>query len=215
VQGESGVWPAEREFLEIARSLCTERGALLIFDEIQCGMGRLGSLFAFESYGVRPDVITMAKALANGLPIGAVLLDAGAAAGLQAGDHGTTFGGSPVPCAAALAHLRVRDSFDLDAHVRARGMQLRAGLAELGERYPETFGEVRGAGLMLGLAVREPLSVKAFVDAARTHEHLLVATAGHNTLRFLPPLVIGADQIDDALARLERVVAQLGLGAAQ
>ena len=106
VQGESGVWPAEREFLEIARSLCTERGALLIFDEIQCGMGRLGSLFAFESYGVRPDVITMAKALANGLPIGAVLLDAGAAAGLQAGDHGTTFGGSPVPCAAALALSR-------------------------------------------------------------------------------------------------------------
>jgi acetylornithine/N-succinyldiaminopimelate aminotransferase len=108
VQGESGVKVAERAYLEAARRLCDEHGALLIFDEIQCGMGRLGTLFAFQTFGVRPDLVTIAKSLANGLPIGAVLIDAGAASALQPGDHGTTFGGSPVPCAAALAHLRIR-----------------------------------------------------------------------------------------------------------
>jgi predicted acetylornithine/succinylornithine family transaminase len=102
VQGESGVWPASRAYLQRARELCDERGALLVFDEIQCGLGRLGSTFAFEHYGVRPDALTIAKALANGLPIGALLIGARCADALQAGDHGTTFGGSPVPCAAAL-----------------------------------------------------------------------------------------------------------------
>ncbi|MGH7685166.1 MAG: aspartate aminotransferase family protein, partial [Vulcanimicrobiaceae bacterium] len=121
VQGESGVFPATLEFLQAARQITTQRGALLIFDEIQTGMGRTGKLFAYQRLGVRPDVVTLAKALANGLPIGAILVDSEAVTALQPGDHGTTFGGSPVPCAAALAHLNLRDRMDLDKHVNAMG----------------------------------------------------------------------------------------------
>ena len=207
VQGESGVKPASVEFLRAARRLCDERGALLIFDEIQCGMGRLGKLMAFQTYGVRPDLVTMAKALANGLPIGAVLIDAAAASGLQPGDHGTTFGGSPVPCAAALAHLRYREEHDLDAHVISAGARLRAGLAAIAAARPDVFFEPRGAGLMLGLPVRAPYVAADLVAAARERERLLVAGAGDNTLRFVPPLVISEGEIDEVLRRLERTIA--------
>jgi predicted acetylornithine/succinylornithine family transaminase len=209
VQGESGIKPADRAFLEAARRLCSERGALLIFDEIQCGMGRLGTLFAFQTAGVRPDAVTMAKALSNGLPIGAVLIDARASKALQPGDHGTTFGGSPVPAAAALAHLRVRDELDLDAHVRRAGATLRAGLAALAERYPQAFETPRGVGLMLGLPVRAPYATKDFVDVARERERLLINGAGENTLRFVPPLIITESEIADALARLDRTTAKI------
>ncbi|GAC1551398.1 MAG: aspartate aminotransferase family protein [Vulcanimicrobiaceae bacterium] len=214
IQGEGGVKPADIAFLQAARRLCDERGALLIFDEIQCGTGRLGTLFAFQSIGVRPDVITMAKALSNGVPIGAVLIDAAAASGLQPGDHGTTFGGSPIPCAAALAHLRVRDALDLDAHVRAVGAELAAGLARVAAAQPEIFEAPRGRGLMLGLPVRPAYAAKTFVEDARTHERLLLNAAGDNTLRFVPPLIITSDQIADMLARLERTVARVRAAAA-
>jgi predicted acetylornithine/succinylornithine family transaminase len=209
VQGESGVKPADRAFLEAARRLCDERGALLIFDEIQCGMGRLGTLFAFQTFGIRPDVVTMAKALSNGLPIGALLIDARASKGLQPGDHGSTFGGSPVPAAAALAHLRVRDELGLDARVRVAGARLRAGLAALAERRPTVFAPPRGIGLMLGLPVREPYVAKTFIEGARERERLLIAGAGENVLRFVPPLVIADAEIDDALERLERTTAAI------
>ncbi len=208
IQGETGVKPADPAFLEAARLLCDRYGALLIFDEIQCGMGRLGTLFAFQTYGVRPDVVTMAKSLANGLPIGAVLIDGEAAGALRPGDHGSTFGGSPVPCAAALAHLRVRDAIDLDAHVRVAGAALRAGLAELHARYPELFAPPRGIGLMLGLPVRAPYEAKAIVEHARLTRNLLLNAAGDNTLRFVPPLIIDESQIADVLKRLASVVAE-------
>jgi len=206
VQGESGVKPATQEFLAAARRLCDERGALLVFDEIQCGMGRLGTLFAFESYGVRPDVVTMAKALANGLPIGAVLIDAAAASVLQPGDHGTTFGGSPVPCAAALEHLHVRDRLGLDAHVKRVASRLLGHLQALAERYPGEVAQPRGRGLMLGLPVRAPYVTKTFVDTAREHERLLINGAGDNTLRLVPPLIVSEAEVDDAMERLERTV---------
>jgi acetylornithine/succinyldiaminopimelate/putrescine aminotransferase len=206
VQGESGVKPADLAFLEAARRLCDEHGALLIFDEIQCGMGRLGTLFAFQTFGVRPEVITLAKSLANGLPIGAVLIDAGAASALQPGDHGTTFGGSPVPCAAALAHLKVRASFNIDEHVKAVGATFFAGLRKLHEQHPEMFGEPRGTGLMLGLPVREPYEAKTIVDQARTNEHVLFNAAGDNTLRFVPPLILSQSQATTALDALTRIV---------
>jgi predicted acetylornithine/succinylornithine family transaminase len=209
VQGETGVKPATPEFLAAARRLCDEHGALLIFDEIQCGMGRLGTLFAFQTFGVRPDVVTIAKSLANGLPIGAVLIDAAASGALRPGDHGSTFGGSPVPCAAALAHLRVRDALDLDAHVRSTGTAFRAGLQRLHERHPAMFGAPRGIGLMLGLPVREPYEAKAIVDRARVTRNLLLNAAGENTLRFVPPLVIDDSQVADALARLGSVAGEL------
>ena len=206
VQGEGGVIPASPAFLEAARRLCDRHGALLIFDEIQCGMGRLGTLFAFQSYGIRPDIVTLAKSLANGLPIGAVLIDAKASRALQPGDHGSTFGGSPVPCAAALAHLRVRDALDLDAHVLRVGAHLKTGLASLADRYQNVFTAPRGMGLMLGLPLREPYVARAFVDPARETERMLVNAAGDNTLRFVPPLILTEPEVDDALARLGRVV---------
>jgi predicted acetylornithine/succinylornithine family transaminase len=201
VQGESGVQPASTEFLKAARSACDRAGALLIFDEIQCGTGRLGTLFAFQTFGVRPDLVTMAKALANGLPIGAVLIDGAAAAGLKPGDHGATFGGSPVPCAAALAHLQWRDANGLDRHVARIGAHLRDGLNELAKRFPQAFEAPRGIGMMLGLPVRRPRLATSFVAAAR-ERRLLITTAGENTLRIVPPLVLTRGQAAEGIARL-------------
>ena len=206
VQGESGVSPASREFLAAARKITAERGALLIFDEIQCGMGRIGRLLAYQHFGVKPDVITLAKSLANGLPIGAVLVTEEAAGALQPGDHGTTFGGSPVPCAAALAHLNLRERMDLDAHVTAMGSLLTQELREIAAGDPQRFGEPRGLGLMLGLPVREPYKAKDVVDAALS-EYLLVNAAGANTLRFVPPLIIGEPELREGMRRLRRAIA--------
>ncbi len=205
VQGESGVHVADAEFLRAARRLCDERGALLIFDEIQCGMGRVGPLFAFEHFGVRPDVLTLAKALANGLPIGAMLVGERAADGLQPGDHGSTFGGSPIPAAAALAHLRVRDETQLEKNVRARSEQVFAGLRALSERHPRIIGEPRGLGLLVGVSVCEPYEAKAIQTAAR-ERGLLVGTAGGNTLRFAPPLIVREEEVERALGVVEDAV---------
>jgi acetylornithine/N-succinyldiaminopimelate aminotransferase len=201
VQGESGVHVAGAAFLEAARRLCDERGALLIFDEIQCGMGRLGTLFAFESFGVRPDVITMAKALANGLPIGAMLVDDRAADALQPGDHGSTFGGSPVPAAAALAHLRVRDELNLDAHVRRVGAYLRERLGDVAAAHPEMLENVRGMGLLLGVSVRDPFTAAQIVSALR-ERGVLIGSGGGNSLRFAPPLIVTAAHVDAAMEAL-------------
>jgi acetylornithine aminotransferase/acetylornithine/N-succinyldiaminopimelate aminotransferase len=208
VQGESGVHAATSEFLQTARRLCDERGALLIFDEVQCGMGRTGSLFAFQQTGVRPDVVTLAKALANGLPIGAMLANQRAAGGFAPGDHGSTFGGSPVPCAAALAHLRVRDELDLDARVRERSVQFFAALSELSRSRPEILGEPRGRGLLIGLTVQAPYESAAVVAAARGRG-LLVGSAGGNTLRLAPPLIISENEVSRAVSLLGRSFEQL------
>jgi acetylornithine/succinyldiaminopimelate/putrescine aminotransferase len=201
VQGESGVQVADREFLVAARRLCDERGSLLIFDEVQCGMGRTGSLFAFQQFGVKPDAVTLAKALANGLPIGVLLANERAAGGFQPGDHGATFGGSPIPCAAALAHLRVRDELDLDAHVRILSAQLFDALTQLAESHPAILGRPRGMGLLIGLPVLAPYEARALVGAARECG-LLIGTAGGNTLRFAPPLIISEQEAAHAVSLL-------------
>lgn len=198
VQGESGVNVASSEFLQAARRLCDARGALLIFDEIQCGSGRLGTFTAYQRFGVKPDVVTMAKALANGLPIGAMLCTEAAADALQPGDHGSTFGGSPIPCAAAMAHLRVRDETNLEAHVMAGEEQLFAGLRALAAAHPTVYGEPRGMGLLAALPVKAPLEAKALVASARDRG-VLFGTAGGNVIRIAPPLVITANEIDRAL----------------
>lgn len=213
VQGESGVHPADVEFLRAARRLCDERGALLIFDEIQCGMGRLGPLFAFEAFGVMPDVVTMAKALANGLPIGAMLVAERAASGLQPGDHGSTFGGSPVSAAAAIAHLRVRDQVGLEEHVRDVAARFQEGLEELSSAYPSLFEAPRGMGLLLGLPVRGPHEVASLVSALR-ERGVLAGTAGGNTLRFAPPLIATRTHVDLVLAALS-VCAQTMAGTSR
>ena len=212
VQGESGVHPASVEFLSRARQLCSERGALLIFDEIQCGVGRTGSFFAFEQFGVRPDIVTLAKALANGLPIGATIANERAAIGFAPGDHGSTFGGSPIPCAAAMAHLRVRDQLDLDARVRERSAQLFEELRALTRLRPDVFGAPRGMGLLIGLPVVAPHEASAVASAARANG-LLVGTAGGNTLRFAPPLIISEADVTRAVSLLRDALPRPSTGS--
>ena len=177
---------------------------MLIFDEVQCGTGRIGTLFAFESFGIVPDVVTLAKALANGVPIGALLAGARAAGGFEPGDHGSTFGGSPLAAAAALAHLKVRDAMGLDAHVARRSSQLFALLGELATRHPAIFGAPRGKGLLSGLPTFEPYRAGDLVARAR-ESGLLLGTAGGNTVRFAPPLIVTAGEIERAVAILDDV----------
>jgi acetylornithine/N-succinyldiaminopimelate aminotransferase len=208
VQGESGVMPATREYLQAARRICDERGALLIFDEVQCGMGRLGRLLASEFYGVTPDAVTLAKALANGLPMGALLIRGEAAAALRPGDHGTTFGGSPVPAAAAFEHLRLRETLDLDRHVTRLGGLLGDELDAIAKTWPEVFGEPRGHGLMRGLPAREPYTAASFVAPA-LDEGLVINAAGRNTLRFIPALIISEAELGEAMTSLRRTIAKV------
>ena len=205
VQGESGIVPATREYLREARRLCDERGALLIFDEVQCGMGRIGRLFAHQLFDVTPDAFTLAKSLANGLPIGALIVRGAAATSLQPGDHGTTFGGSPVPAAAALEHLAIRDVVDLDAQVTAAGQLLHDELVAIARDYDDIFEAPRGIGLMLGLPVRDGREAKSFVNRGLDHGVFLNA-AGRNTLRFVPPLIISNDEIREAAVRLRATI---------
>jgi len=208
VQGESGIHPVDAAYLGALRELCDQHGALLIFDEIQCGLGRIGSLFAFQHFGVKPDAVTLAKGLANGLPIGALLVGERAAESLQPGDHGTTFGGNPVACAAALAHLAVSERDDVPGNARRVGAVLREELERLAAAYPALLGEVRGIGLMLGVQVKEPATARAIVEAA-LEERVVVNDAGGNTLRFVPPLILTSEQAREGVRRLERALARL------
>ncbi|HZR95000.1 MAG TPA: aminotransferase class III-fold pyridoxal phosphate-dependent enzyme [Gaiellaceae bacterium] len=193
VLGEGGVIPLTREFVAAAREL----DALLCFDEIQTGTGRTGSFFAFEQLGVKPDLVTLAKGLANGLPIGALLVTDGAVGAFAPGDHGSTFGGNPVACAAAVAVCEAIDD-ELLANVRARGEDLRAGLAGL----PHVV-DVRGAGLLVGAELDTP--VQPFLDAA-LDAGLVALSSGPNVLRLAPPLVVTSDDVGRALSILTEVL---------
>jgi predicted acetylornithine/succinylornithine family transaminase len=202
VQGECGVWPISEEMLTAAREACDRNGALLIFDEIQCGMGRTGTLWAFELTGVRPDVFTVAKSLASGLPIGACVAGGAAAEVLTAGDHGTTFGAGPLVATAALATLDVLDDDALHARVRVLGDRFRAGLERL--RGQGRLADVRVRGLMIGIDLPESRSGEAqkVVDAALA-EHIVLNATGPDTVRFLPPLIVEDQHVDRVLAFLE------------
>jgi acetylornithine/N-succinyldiaminopimelate aminotransferase len=194
IQGESGVYPVADEALLAAREACDEFGALLIFDEIQTGVGRTGSLWAFEQAPVRPDVITTAKALGGGLPIGACLAAPGAAEVLEPGDHGSTFAGGPLVAAAALAVLDVVDDPALLRGVRERGAELREALLGL-----RGVREMRGRGLMLGVGLEEGIDAAA-VGRDLLERGLIVNVPEPGTLRLLPPLVIDAGQVRQAAA---------------
>jgi predicted acetylornithine/succinylornithine family transaminase len=192
VQGESGIHPIAPEVLAAAREACDRHGALLVFDEIQCGMGRTGSLWAWEQVGVRPDVMTVAKGLAGGLPIGACVAGPDQAELFQAGDHGSTFAGGPLVTTAANAVLDVVDDEDFLRGVAAKGERLAAGLHGLGL-------EVRGAGLMLAFATTDG------PDLARRlllEQRLVVNATGPDTVRLLPPLTVSDEEIDEAVARV-------------
>ena len=197
VQGEGGIHPATAEFLTAARALADEHGALLLLDEVQCGMGRTGSFFAWEQLGVAPDALVLAKALANGLPIGALLVADGAPEGFAPGDHASTFGGNPVACAAACAVVETIDEPQLRS-VRTHGARLAAGLAAL-----SGVVEVRGRGLMLGAELDRPAG-RVVADCLAAG--LLVGTAGDTVLRLTPPLTITGEELDVGLALLEEVL---------
>lgn len=206
VQGEGGVTPASNAFLQGLRELCDTHDALLIFDEIQCGMGRTGSLFAWQGTGVRPDVVTLAKALGSGFPIGAMLVGERAADTLQFGAHGTTFGGNPLAAAVAGAALRELSSPALLANVVRQARALRDGLAALDAEL-QLFSEIRGRGLMLGAQLRDVhAGTAADILDACTEEGLLLLQAGPDVLRFVPALNIGDDDVAEGLARLGRAL---------
>jgi acetylornithine/N-succinyldiaminopimelate aminotransferase len=202
VQGECGVWPISEEMLRAARDACDRFGALLVFDEIQCGMGRTGTLWAFELTGVRPDVFTVAKSLASGLPIGACVAGGEAAEVLSAGDHGTTFGAGPLVASAALATLDVLDDDALHARVRVLGDRLRAGLERM--RGEGRLADVRARGLMIGVDLPDKRAGEApQVVAEALAERIILNATGPNTIRLLPPLIISSEHADRVLGFLD------------
>jgi acetylornithine/succinyldiaminopimelate/putrescine aminotransferase len=201
VQGEGGVWVLPDELLRTARAACDEHGAALVFDEVQCGLGRTGRLWAYEHAGVVPDALTTAKALGGGLPIGALVTGERLRHVLAPGDHGSTFAGGPVVTAAAHAALDVLEDPDLHARVAALGARLAEGAAAL-----PRVTEVRGLGLMIAFELDE-VDAPALVRRALLEERLVVNATGPGTVRLLPPLVIGEAEADEALARLRRLLA--------
>ena len=200
VQGESGVWVLDDELLRAARAACDEHGAALIFDEVQCGLGRTGTLWAYEDAGVVPDLMTSAKALGGGLPIGALICSPRYADVFAPGDHGSTFAGGPVTCAAALAVLDVVEDPQLLGRVRALGARLAEGLAAL----PGVVA-VRGRGLMLACDFAEG-GAPELVRRALLDQRLVVNATGPATLRLLPPLTIAQEHVDDVLRRLRALL---------
>jgi acetylornithine/N-succinyldiaminopimelate aminotransferase len=201
IQGESGVLPLSEELLKAARTACDRAGAVLIFDEIQTGMGRTGTLWAYQQTGVVPDAITSAKALGGGLPIGALITGEKLADTFQPGDHGSTFAGGPVACAAALVALEICSEPDLLAHVLAMGERLSAALEEL-----PFVASVRGRGLLIGAELGVGTSAIELARRALLEERLVVNATGPSSLRMEPPLIVTEDQIDEAIVRLARLV---------
>ncbi|MCL4297823.1 MAG: aspartate aminotransferase family protein [Anaerolineae bacterium] len=206
VQGEGGVTPAEPEFLMGLRALCDERDALLIFDEIQCGLGRTGKLWAYENYGVTPDLMTLAKPLAGGLPMGAVLLTQAVAETLEVGDHGSTFAAGPLVCSVARVVFNQINQPHFLAEVKAKGDYLDEKLAEIVAQSPLLLGR-RGKGLMWGLLSEIPAA--EIVAEARNHG-LIILVAGEKVVRLLPPLTITQAELDILAARLSETLAAVG-----
>jgi len=206
IQGEGGVRVAPPDFLRDLRRACDEWGLLLALDEVQCGMGRTGTLFAYQQSGIEPDVLSAAKGIAGGFPMGAILARESVAKYLTPGSHGTTFGGNPLAAAAANAVLDVVLAPGFLAGVAQRGRRLHAGLETLAHRESDVFAGVRGYGLMLGLVCALPNSE---VQKACVAEGLLVVAAGENVLRLVPPLVVTDADIEEALLRLARAADRL------
>jgi acetylornithine/N-succinyldiaminopimelate aminotransferase len=199
IQGEGGLHPMPPEFLRALRRLCDEHGLLLIFDEIQCGVGRTGTFFAHEQVGITPDIMCVAKGIGGGFPLGACLATAEAAKGMTTGTHGSTYGGNPLGMAVGNTAVDMVLEPGFLEHVRGVGNYMRQQLAGLIAAHPSVFEELRGQGLMLGLKLRVPNT--EFVAAARKHG-LLIVGAGENVVRLLPPLVITEDQVRDGIALL-------------
>jgi acetylornithine/N-succinyldiaminopimelate aminotransferase len=206
LQGEGGVRAAPPSFYKALRQLCDDNGLVLIFDEVQTGMGRTGELFAYKRLGVAPDVMPLAKALGGGFPIGACLATADAAAGMTPGSHGSTFGGNPLAVAAANAVLDVMLKPGFFEHVRKMSLLLKQKLAAVIDRHPAVLAEVRGEGLLIGVKAVVP---SADLVTALREQHLLTVGAGDNVVRLLPPLIVNEAEIEEAVQRLDRACAAL------
>lgn len=203
VQGEGGLYPAEEDFLRKLRKLCDERDILLIFDEVQCGMGRTGYMYAWQKYNVKPDIMTTAKALGCGVPMGAFLMTEHVAQhSLEAGDHGTTYGGNPLACAAAEKVLDLFEKEHIIEHVREVAPYLEQRLEELKEKYP-CITERRGTGLMQGLVFDRPVRD---IIAAAMDKGLILINAGADIIRFVPPLIITKENVDEMVSILEQSI---------
>lgn len=200
LQGEGGIHPATKEFMEGIRALCDEQDMLMICDEIQCGMGRTGSMFAWQEYGVRPDIMTMAKAIGNGIPVGAfAMTEKVAEYSLKAGDHGSTYGGNPLACMAVKTVLEIFEEENIVAHVNEVAPYLSQRLKELAQKN-ECIKECRGKGLIQGIELTKPVGevVKKALDAG-----LVIISAKGNTIRFVPPLIVEKQHIDEMIEKLE------------
>ena len=204
VQGEGGIMPSCPEYLKEVRALCDEKGILLLFDEVQCGMGRTGTFFAFQSYGVEPDAVSMAKALGNGFPIGAFIVKRKWADTLVVGEHASTFGGTPLACAAASAVVDVIDSEKILDNCSKMGEYLMAELEKLAEKY-DFIEKVRGRGLMLGVVCDRPAGV---LLPLLLEEGLVALTAGENVLRLMPPLNVTKEEADCAIQIMDKVFSE-------
>ena len=209
IQGEGGIYPATEAFLKGVRELCDANDMLLILDEIQCGMGRSGCMFAWQEYGVKPDVMTIAKAIGNGLPVGAFLASGEAASAMVPGDHGSTFGGNPFVCAAASAILDVFKEADIPGKARENGRLLWETLDSVAEKFPALVKEHRGKGLIQGLEFTDKAAAGEIVKKALLEQQLVLIAAEHNTIRFVPPLVIEKQHIEEMQEKLETVLAEL------
>ncbi|KQM94672.1 MULTISPECIES: aspartate aminotransferase family protein [Sphingomonas] len=200
IQGEGGIRQASPEFLQGLRKACDEHGLLLVLDEVQCGYGRTGKLFAHELYGITPDIMSVAKGIGGGFPLGACLATEEAAKGMVAGTHGSTYGGNPLGMAAGEAVLDVILEDGFLEHVATMGDRLRQGLEQMIPNHDHLFDSVRGTGLMLGLKLKS--DSRAFVAFARDHHNLLLVAAGENVIRILPPLVIDESHIAECIDKL-------------
>lgn len=200
VQGEGGIYPADPEFIKGVRELCDEHDIVLILDEIQCGMGRTGTMFAFEDYGVKPDIMTMAKALGCGIPVGAFAAVEKVASAMVPGDHGTTYGGNPLACAAVKEVFHLFESSNVLENVRTVGTYMEQRFDELVQEY-DCIKERRGKGLMQGLVVTKP--VGEIINRA-IENGLLVISAGSDVLRFVPPLTITKEHVDEMIEILKK-----------
>jgi len=206
IQGEGGVRVPPPNFLRALRTLCDQHGLLLIFDEVQTGFARTGDLFVYQRAGVTPDIMTIAKALGGGFPVGACLATAEASKGMTAGTHGSTFGGNPLAMAVGNAVLDVMLAPGFIEHVRDVALRLKQRLAEIKDRHPSVVAEVRGEGLLVGLKLTPPAS--ELVDELRA-EKMLTVGAGDNTVRLLPPLIVNEAEIGEAVMRIDRACARL------
>ena len=209
LQGEGGVRPGELDYFLRLRKICDETGILLVFDEVQVGVGRTGKLWGYENLGVEPDIFTSAKGLAGGIPIGAMMCKASCDV-FKPGEHASTFGGNPFVCAAALKVLQTIETEDLLHNVQARGEQLRAKLRSMAQKYPHLFTEVRGWGLINGMEISADVELTSMdLVKAAMERGLLLAPAGPKVLRFVPPLILSAAEVEQAGQILEEAIASI------